>query len=181
MKRTAAFLGITLLLLVAGVVSAQDEFISYKLDGKSVRLTEVKLEWNSDNYITIEGVAREKVDFGENAYPRMREGEAGITFQLMPQEDTFVGTHKATSSDTLPVYLNWYQVGKEGEFVKIDTHSADMDSSFDGQVFTVTVENFGDEGTIVKGTFSGMLKGDDDKLHAVEEGTFALRRKNVRN
>jgi hypothetical protein len=180
-NRTVVFLGISMLLLVAGAALAQDEFISYKLDGKAVRLTEVKLEWNSDDYITIEGVAKEKVDFGENAYPRMREAEAGITFQLAPEEDTYVGTRKATSSDTLPVYLNWYQVGKEEGFVKIDTHMADMDSSFEGQFFTVTVENFGDEGTLVKGTFSGMLKGDDDKLHAVEEGTFALRRKNVQN
>ncbi len=59
-------------------------------------------------------------------------------------------------------------------------HTADMDTSQKGQMFTVTLENFGEEGTLVKGAFSGMLKGDDGKLHAVEEGKFSIRRKNAK-
>jgi hypothetical protein len=179
MKRKFIFFGIASILFFAGLITAQDEFIAYKLDGKDVRLTGVKLLWHSDNYLTVEGVAKENVDFGANAYPRFREAEAGITFQIAPEGNTFVGTYKARSSDTLPVYVNWYEIGKEEKFVKIFNHMADLDSSHEGQMFAVTIENFGAAGTLIKGTFSGQLKGDDDNLHAVEEGKFAVRRKNV--
>jgi hypothetical protein len=179
MKKAIILMSALGVLLCLPRASAQDEFISYKLDGKEVRLTDVKLLWHQDNYLTIEGVAMEKVDFGKNATPRFREAEASITFQISPEGDSFVGTTKASSSDTLPIYVSWYEIGKEEGFVKIFAHMADMDSSFEGQIFTVTIENFGDEGTLIKGTFSGKLKGDDDKLHAVEGGKFAIRRQNT--
>jgi hypothetical protein len=181
MRKGVIVLSVLGVLIAAAGAAAQDEFISYTLDGKEVRLTEVKLEWNADNYITIEGKAVKMVDFGENAYPRMREAEAGVTFQLMPIGDTFVGTQKTSSSDTLPVYVSWYEVGKEGNFVKIFAHQADMDSSVEGQTFSVTVENWGNEGTLIKGTFSGRLNGEDGKLHAVDGGKFSIPRKNVKD
>lgn len=181
MNKVAMILGVIVFFVVAAGAAAQDEFISYKLDGKEVRLTDVKLEWNADDYLTIEGKAVEKVDFGPNAHPRFREAEAGITFQLTPENGSYVGTRKASSSDTLPIYVTWYKVGKAEGFVVVEDHMADMDSSFEGQYFTVTVENFGGEGTLVKGTFSGRLKGDDDELHAVDGGAFALRRRNVKD
>ena len=181
MKKGIILLGLFTAFVLAGQAFAQDEFVSYKFDGKEVRLTDVKLLWHADNYLTVEGVAKEKVDFGENAYPRFREAEAGVTFQIAPEGDSFVGTYKSSTSDTLPVYVSWYEIGKEEEFVKIFAHTADLDSSHEGQTFTVTIENFGGEGTLVKGTFSGKLKGDDDKLHAVEGGTFAIRRKNIKD
>jgi hypothetical protein len=181
MKKAVILLSALAILAHAPRAAAQDEFISYKLDGKEVRLTDVRLLWHADNYLTIEGVAKEKVDFGENAYPRFRESEAGVTFQISPEGDSFVGTYKASSSDTLPVYVSSYEVVKKDGLVEVLAHTADMDSSFEGQMFTVTIENFGGEGALVKGTFSGKLKGDDDKLHAVEAGVFALRRKNIKD
>lgn len=180
MKKGIIVLGVLGALLAAAGGFAQDEFISYTLDGKEIRLTGVKLEWNADNYITIEGVAKEKVDYGEHSHPRYREAEAGVTFQISPGGESFAGTYKASSSDTLPVYLTWYEVVKKDELVEIEAHQADMDSSVEGQTFTVTIENWGDEGTLVRGTFSGKLNGDDGKLHAVDAGKFALRRKNVK-
>lgn len=181
MRKVFILLGLVAALALAGQASAQDEFMSYKLDGKEFRLTEVKLLWHADNYLTVEGVAKEKVDFGENASPRYREAEAGVTFQISPEGDSFVGTYKGSSSDTIPVYVSWYEVGKKDNFVEIFAHAADMDSSAEGQTFTVTIGNFGADGTLVKGTFSGKIKGDDDKLHAVEGGTFAIRRKNIKD
>lgn len=181
MRKTAILVGLFAALALAGRAFAQDEFMSYTLDGKEVRLIDVKLLWHADNYLTVEGVAKEKVDFGENAMPRYREAEAGVTFQISPRGDSFVGTYKGRSSDTIPVYVSWYEVGKKDTFVEIFAHLADMDSSAEGQTFTVTIGNFGDEGTLVKGTFSGKIKGDDDKLHAVEEGKFAIRRKNIKD
>jgi hypothetical protein len=181
MKKGIVLLGVLGALLHAPWASAQEEFISYKLDGKEVRLTDVKLLWHQDNYLTIEGVAKENVDFGEDASPRFREAEAGLTFQIAPEGDSFVGTYKANTSDTLPVYLSWYEIGKKDGFVEIFAHTADMDSSVEGQTLTVIIANFGGEGTLVKGEFSGKLKGDDDKLHAVEGGRFAIRRKNIKD
>lgn len=181
MKKGVIVLSVLGVLFAAAGAFAQDEFISYTLDGKEVRLTDVKLEWNSDNYITIEGLAKEKVDHGENAHPRYREAEAGVTFQISPEGESFAGTYKAGSSDTLPVYVTWYRIVKKDRFVEIDAHQADMDSSVEGQTFTVTIENWGDEGTLVKGTFSGKLNGDDGELHALDGGKFALRRKNVKD
>lgn len=181
MRKGVIVLSVLGVLLAAAGASAQDEFISYTLDGKEVRLIDVKLLWHADNYLTIEGVAKEKVDFGENAHPRFREAEAGVTFQIAPEGNSFVATYKASSSDTLPVYVNWYQVGKKDGFVEISAHQADMDSSVEGQTFNVTIENFGDEGTLVKGTFSGKLNGDDGSLHSVDGGKFGIRRKNVKD
>lgn len=180
MKRGIILLSVLGVLFAAAGAFAQDEFISYTLDGKAVRLTDVKLEWNADNYITIEGVAKERVDCGENAYPRFREAEAGVTFQISPEGESFAGTYKASGSDTLPVYVTWYEIVKKDDFVEIAAHQGDMDSSVEGQTFSVTIENWGNEGTLVKGTFSGKLNGEDGKLHAVEGGKFVLRRKNVR-
>ena len=179
MRKGVIVLSVLGVLFAVSGAFAQDEFISYTLDGKEVRLTDVKLEWNADNYITIEGLAKEKVDFGENAYPRYREAEAGVTFQISPEGESFVGTYKAASSDTLPVYVTWYEVVKKDDLVEISFHQADMDSSVEGQTLTVTIENWGNEGTLIKGTFSGRLNGDDGKLHAVDGGSFAVRRKNV--
>jgi hypothetical protein len=181
MRSDAIALGLVAALALAGRAFAQDEFMSYKLDGKEVRLTDVKLLWHADNYLTVEGAAKERVDFGENAMPRYREAEAGLTFQISPQGETFVGTYKGSSSDTIPLYLSWYEVGKKGGFVEIFAHAADMDSSMEGQTFTVTIENFGAEGTLVKGAFSGKVKGDDGKPHAIENGVFAIRRKNIKD
>ncbi|MBN1567153.1 MAG: hypothetical protein JXA73_04870 [Acidobacteria bacterium] len=174
-------LGIALFFLAFPQAFAQNEFMSYTLDGRLLQMKETKLLRHSDNYLTIEGAVKEKVDFGEDAQPRYRDAEAGISFQISPEGDSFVGTFKGKSSDTLPVYVSWYEIGKEQGFVKIFAHSADMDSSQPEQIFTVTLENYGEEGTLIRGTFSGKLKGDDGKLHAVEEGKFAIRRKNVKD
>jgi hypothetical protein len=181
MRKGVIVLSVLGVLLSAAGAAAQDEFITYTLDGKEVRLTDVKLEWNADNYITIEGVAKEKVDLGENAVPRFREAEAGLTFQIAPQGDSFVATYKTNSSDTLPIYVSWYEVGKKDGFTEIFAHQADLDSSVEGQTFMVTIENFGNEGTLIKGTFSGKLNGDDGMLHAVDGGRFAVRRRNVKD
>lgn len=181
MKIRTYCLGIALFFLALPQAFAQNEFMSYTLDGKLIPMKEIKLLRHSDNYLTIEGAVKEKVDFGENAQPRYRDAEAGITFQISPEGDSFIGTFKGKSSDTLPVYVNWYEIGKDQGFVTIFAHSADMDSSHPEQIFTVTLDNYGEEGTLIQGTFSGKLKGDDGKLHAVEEGKFAIRRKNIKD
>lgn len=181
MRKGVIVLSVMGVMFAAAGAFAQDELISYTLDGKEVRLTDVKLLWHADNYITIEGLVKEKVDHGENAHPRYREAEAGVTFQISPEGESFVATYKARSSDVIPVYVTWYEVGKKDRFVEIFAHQADMDSSVEGQTFTVTIENWGEEGTLIKGTFSGHLNGDDGKLHAVDAGKFAIRRKNVKD
>jgi hypothetical protein len=157
----------------------QDEFISYTLDGKSVRLAEVKLVWHPENYLDVEGARRERVDCGPNAYPRIREAEAGITFQISPEGEDFVGTHAGRSSDVLPVYVSWYGLVKRGSSVEIADGSADLDGNGEGQSFTVTFDNFGPEGTLVVGTFFGRLYDGNGKAHTVENGRFAVRRHNA--
>lgn len=181
MNSKAAVVVVALLCCAAATSSGEDEFMSYTLDGKAVRLSEVKLLRHSDNYLTIEGELREEVDFGEYSRPRYREAVAGLTFQLMPLGASFVGTHRGNSSDSLPVYLSWYEIGEEGGVVTIFSWAADMEGSHPEQLFTVHVAEYGEAGALVTGTFSGKLLGEDGKLHEVADGAFAIRRTDVQD
>jgi peptidyl-dipeptidase Dcp len=79
-------LGLFGLLFLTGRLGAQEEFISYKLDGKAFHLTDVKLGYHPENYLDIEGLKRERVDLGRNSVPHYRDAEAGITFQKYMHE-----------------------------------------------------------------------------------------------
>jgi len=179
MKNAVVLLAMLAVFCLAGTALAQDEFIAYKLDGKEIRLTGAKLLWHPENYLDFEGVFIEKVDYGENSFPRYREAELSVTFQIAPEGDKFVATHKAGSSDMIPVYFTWYEIIKKDEGLEIVSHQADLDSSMAGQFFSVTIDNFGPEGTLITGSFSGKLKGEDEKLHSIDEGKFSIRRKNA--
>jgi len=179
MKKYFGLFLLFLMGLMTCQAAAQKEFISYNLDGKSFCFSCVKLVWHTENYIDIEGIHCERIDLGINSIPRYREAEASITFQISPNEGSFVSTYKGHSSDTLPIYVNWYEVKNNNDFIVVNTMQADMDSDGGvGQFFTVTIENFGDEGTLIKGSFSGRMLDADGAFHSIDSGRFALRRRN---
>lgn len=155
----------------------QGQFISYAVDGKTIQLSEVKLQSSEDGtFIHIEGVTKNRVDLGENAIPRYREAEIGITIEISLSGSP-VGNHVAHSSDTMPVYVNWYELKKDEYGVSLNDILASMDSGEEGKLeFSVTFENFGPTGTLVKGTFFGRLLDEDGNSHKITEGKFAIER-----
>ncbi len=158
---------------------AGDQFISFKLDGREVRMTRVKLFWYSDNHVTFDGSFKDRVDLGEKSSPRVRNGEISVSFPVAPEGSSFVGTHRVGPSDMVPVYVSWYEVVKQGGSAGLVERIADLDSAVEGQFLSVTFENFGAAGTLVKGVFSAVLKGNDGKLHSIDDGRFALVRRNA--
>jgi len=157
--------------------AAQDQFISYLVDGKKCSLTNVKLQSSQEgDFIHIEGTRTDKVDFGEGAMPRYRETEVGITIEVS-LSGSAAGTHVAHSSDTMPVYVSWYEVKKDGSRTDVKNVLASMDSGAEDLLeFSVTFENFGPAGTLIKGSFSGKLLDEDENPHRISEGKFAIKR-----
>ncbi len=157
--------------------SQQDQFISYSVDGEKIRLAEVKLQSSEEgDFIHIEGLMQDNVDLGENAIPRYRKAEVGITIELS-LSGSVVGTHVAHSSDTMPVYVNWYEVKKDEYGKSLNIILASMDSGDEDKLeFSVTLENFGPMGTLIKGSFSGRLLDEDGNSHKVADGKFAIKR-----
>jgi hypothetical protein len=172
------FLGIGLLfVLPLFSLAQQDQFISYEVNGKKVFLTDVKLQSSEDgSFVHMEGVKRDKVDLGEGAMPRYREAEIGITIELS-QEGPVVGTHVAHSSDTMPVYVTWYELKKDNYGLNLNPVLASMDSGDESALeFSVTFENFGPTGTLIKGTFFGRLLDEEGNSYQVKDGKFAIKR-----
>ncbi len=158
-------------------LAQQDQFISYLADGKKFNLTNVKLQSSQEgDFIHIEGTRMDKVDFGEGAMPRYRGMEVGITIEVS-LSGSAVGTHVAHSSDTMPVYVSWYEVKKDGSRTAVNSILASMDSGAEDRLeFSVTFENFGPTGTLIKGSFSGKLLDEDENPHRISEGKFAIKR-----
>lgn len=154
----------------------EDQFISCSVNGKKFHFTDVKLQSSGEGgFVHLEGVKIEKVDFGKNTIPRYRDLEVGITAELSPDE-SIIGTHTAHSSDIMPVYVNWYETVKEQDRTEIKQILASMDSGAEDVLeFTITFENFGPEGTLVKGTFKGKLLDDEGNSYAVTDGKFAIK------
>jgi hypothetical protein len=155
----------------------QDQFISYSMNGKKIQLAEVKLQSSEEgDFIHIEGLRMDKIDLGENAVPRYREAEVGITIELS-LSGSGVGTHVAHSSDTMPVYVNWYELKKDEYGMSLNIILASMDSGDEDKLeFSVTLENFGPIGTLIKGSFFGRLLDEDGNSHKVADGKFAIKR-----
>jgi hypothetical protein len=171
-------LGLSVLLSAPfSVFAQQGPFISYAVDGKAIQLSEVKLQSSGDgSFIHIEGVKKNKVDLGENAIPRYREAEVGITIEISLSGSP-VGNHVAHSSDTMPVYVNWYELKKDEYAVRLNDILASMDSGEEDKLeFSVTFENFGPNGTLIKGSFSGRLLDEDGNSHKITDGKFAINR-----
>jgi hypothetical protein len=158
-------------------LAQQDQFISYLVDGKKFNLTNVKLQSSQEgDFIHIEGTRIDRVDFGEGAIPRYRETEVGITIEVS-LSGAAVGTHMAHSSDTMPVYVSWYEAKKDRSGTNVNSVLASMDSGAEDMLeFSVTFENFGPTGTLIKGSFSGKLLDEDENPHRITEGKFAVRR-----
>ncbi|MBN1223005.1 MAG: hypothetical protein JXB23_07130 [Candidatus Aminicenantes bacterium] len=178
MKRIIISTALLILLSFTCFALAQsEEFISYLVDGKAFRLTDVKFESHGEGgYIHIEGVKTDKVDFGPDARPQFRDIETSITFELSPEGDSPVGTHRARSSDTMPVYVSWYESTKTNKSVNVILYQASLDSGDENvMMFQVTFENFGGPGTLIKGTFSGKLFDEQGKLHQVTDGRLAIK------
>jgi hypothetical protein len=170
-------LWICLCLVMAIFSQAQeDQFISYSVNGKTFHFTDVKLQSSGEGgFIHLEGVKIEKVDFGKNSIPRYRDLEVGITVELSP-DDSIVGTHTAHSSDTMPVYVNWYETVKAQNRTEIKQILTSMDSGAEDMLeFTITFENFGPKGTLVKGTFKGKLLDEQENAYTVTDGKFAIK------
>lgn len=164
---------------LASPAGAGEEFISFVLDGKPVRMVRVKLVWYSDNHASLDGSVKDKVDLGEKSSPRVRNGEISVSFPVAPEGGSFIGTHRVGPSDMVPVYVSWYEVVEPGGPAGLVERTADLDSAVDGQFLSVTFENFGAAGTLVKGAFSAVLKGNDGRLHSLADGRFALVRRNA--
>lgn len=167
--------------VITGFIHAQEkEFISYKVDGKEFHFTEVKLEFHPDHaYLAIEAGKTEKIDRGPDFFPRYRDYTIAITIELAYEEASLVGKHESKIPDTMPVYIEWYEWidKKEGEiatpYISLDGGNEDV------RIFTVIFENIGPPGSIIKGSFYGKLYDQDDKLHEVTEGKFAIKRTDV--
>ncbi len=167
------------LLSLTALASAQgEEFISFTVDGKAIHLSEVKFESHGEGgYIHIEGTKTESVDFGPEARPRHRPMETSVTIEISPEGDSPVGSHQARSSDTMPVYVTWYEVKTTGGRVEVISCQASLDSGDKSDmIFRLTLENYGGPGTLVKGTFSGTLYDEEGKSHRVTDGRLAIRR-----
>ncbi len=178
MNGCKSLLAVIIFLAVSSVLLAQqDQFISYLVDGKKFNLTNVKLQASQEgDFIHIEGTRIDKVDFGEGAMPRYRKTEVGITIEVSLGGPA-VGTHVAHSSDIMPVYVSWYEVKKDGSRTNVNSILASMDSGAEDMLeFSVTFENFGPAGTLIKGSFSGKLLDEDENSHRITEGKFAIKR-----
>lgn len=170
-------LGIMVLLVMAIFSQAQEEqFISYSINSKTFSFTDVELQSSGEGgYIHIEGVKTERVDFGENHYPRYRDIEVGITIELSP-DSAVIGTHIAHSSDTMPVYVSWYETVKEQNRTEIKEILASMDSGDENSLeFSITFENFGPKGSLAKGTFKGSLLDEEGNSYTITDGKFAIK------
>jgi hypothetical protein len=173
-----SFLTVIIFLAVSTVsLAQQDQFISYQVDGKKFNLTNVKLQSSQEgDFIHIEGTRIDKVDFGEGAIPRYREIEVGVTIEVS-LSGAAVGTHVAHASDIMPVYVSWYEVKKDGSRTDVKPILASMDSGAEDMLeFSVTFENFGPTGALIKGSFSGKLLDEDENAHRIAEGKFAIKR-----
>lgn len=170
-------LGIILLLFIAFLSQAQEEqFISFSVNGKTFKFTDVKLQSSGEgDFIHLEGLKTERVDFGENHYPRYRDIEVGITIELSP-DSSVIGTHTAHSSDIMPVYVSWYEAVKEQDRTEIKEILTSMDSGdAESQEFSITFENFGPKGTLAQGTFKGRLLDEEGNSYNITEGKFAVK------
>ncbi len=181
MNGLKALLTVIIFLVAAAASPAQqDQFISYLVDGKKFNLTNVKLQASPEgDFIHIEGTRMDKVDYGEDAFPRFRETEVGITIEVALSGPA-VGTHVAHASDIMPVYVSWYVVKKDGSRTEVSPVLASMDSGSEDMLeFSVTFENFGPNGTLIKGSFSGKLLDEEENPHRITEGKFAIKRANL--
>jgi hypothetical protein len=170
-------LGIIVLLVMAFFSQAQEEqFISFSVNNKTFTFTDVKLQSSGEGgYIHLEGVKTERVDFGENHYPRYRDIEVGITIELSP-DGPVIGTHIAHSSDIMPVYVSWYETVKEQNRTEVKEILTSMDSGDENSLeFSVTFENFGPKGTLAKGTFKGRLLDEEGNSYDITDGKFAIK------
>jgi len=174
-KKAAVWICVCLFMAIFSLAQ-EDQFISYSVDGKKFYLTDVKLQSSGEGgFIHLEGGKIEKVDFGQGYMPRFRDLEIGITIELSP-DDSIVGTHTAHSSDTMPVYVNWYETVKDQDRTEIREILASMDSGDKEKLeFKIAFENFGPKGTLVKGTFEGKLLDDEGNSYTITDGTFAIK------
>lgn len=166
--------------LFSFILAQEKEFITYKVDGKEFYFTDVMLEFHPDDgYVSIEGGKTEKIDQGPYSYPRYTNIEVEIFIQTLGDEKSMVGKHESNTSAEMPVYITWYEwIDKEkGEINELDIGLDSGDESI--MIFTLIFENFGPPGSIVKGTFKGKLFDEEDDLHEVSDGKFAIKRTDV--
>jgi hypothetical protein len=166
--------------LFAGVAHSQDKgHLAYKIDGKEYRFEDATLEYSSqDGYLAIDAERIDQLSDPQEPNEK-REVATGASIQLAGDEKSFVGVHEASDPDTMPVYFSWYEETKEPKEIK--EYLASLDSGETSKMtMRLTIENFGPEGTLIKGTFSGRLLDDSGNLHEITDGTFSIPRKDYR-
>lgn len=176
---------IVVCLLFPPVLNAQSAgSVSYKIDGKIFEFKDALLEYYvEDGYISITCEKKETVKL-PSAPGGKEEVAAGMTIQLFEVEESIVGVHETSSADDMPVYFTWYELvpAKDGQPAGIRHFTAGLDTGDeDRMIMRLKIDNFGPEGALVKGTFSGKLFDQDDVLHEITDGTFSVPRKDVKD
>lgn len=182
MKKNLVFLLVSFLCVLSGPILAQEgDYISYKVNGLEFHLTDVILEYFPDAYyLHIEGIKSFRADLGPDHFPRYKNCESGITMECSQEGDSFIGTHESNSPNTMPVYVSWCLVRqKEDGRKEMENFQASLDSEDESLLFSITFEEFGPSGSLVKGTFHGTLMDGEGKLNEIVDGKFQVTRKDV--
>jgi hypothetical protein len=80
----------------------------------------------------------------------------------------------------MPVYVSWCLLRPKEDGRKVmKNFEASLDSKDESLLFSITFEEFGAPGSLVKGTFHGKLMDGEGKLHEIAEGKFQVIRKDV--
>jgi hypothetical protein len=175
----------SLFLFVPSLASAEGSgTISYKIDGKAFSFKDAVLEYSPrDGYLTITREAMEEVV--DPSDPKQKiEVNVGVSLEVAAAENKIVGVHEANSADTMPVYFSWYEISAEkGAKEKVlKDYLASLDSGDEKkQAMRVKIDNFGPEGTVIKGSFSGKLFDENGALHQITDGSFAIPRTDVKD
>ena len=156
-------LGIFLLSANAG----NEQFLSYKVDGKEYRFSNVSFSYGKDDSsITI------FADSKKSQFDRSEEDKAtsGVSIGFNFKSGSVIGTYEFKTSAEVALGIWWPMEDGINEFY---IFLPDDESSQLG--FKLIIEQFGsEEGTVASGTFSGTLSTEDGDVKTVTDGKFRI-------
>jgi hypothetical protein len=179
MKKLALFSKVPVLVLsfvllsYATVISADDVYVTYKINDRIFKLNDVTLEYNvTENFISLRAESMETIQISTEEGEEEIDMSLGFSLEIIVNPKSIEGKYEESTSEKMPVSFWWYDKSGERDEYYISMESGDEST----RKFTITIDKFGGEGTLVKGSFHGVLHDESGKAYKISDGKFCAKR-----
>jgi len=179
MKKLACFSKVPVLVLsfvlltFSSMVYAEETYATFKIDNKVFKLKDVALEYNAtDNFISLRAEKMETVVITTEEGEEETDMSVGMAFELDLKPKSPEGKYESSSPETIPVSFWWYDMDNDLNEFYISLDGGDESS----RKFAITIDKFGEAGSMVSGSFQGVLLDESGKTYKITDGKFCAKR-----